>query len=230
MRWATAWRNWSGSPTSARWRSSSAALSTALEASRGAPRDHAELASLASLVLRLAGRTRPAAESVGVGLLDAWLRLAEELSESPSPPWLTATWIDLLPGDPPDLDSPAELTRYEDWLILAHAVKATRPQWLLRLGFPGDQPGIAVQLAAAVRPLIDSEPHSPRAARVSRLLMEVADLLGLDSVLSNRTLAVNRELTAAEAIDRAHIRRRHTSASRADRELVDRVLEELRKR
>ena len=203
------------------------ALAAALEACRREPRDRAELSSLASLVLGLAGRTRPAHEPVGVGLIEAWIRLAEELPEVPSPPWLTATWVDLLPGAPPDLGSPEELTRYEQWLLLAQTLKATRPDRLLRLGFPGEQERIARRLAQAARPLIADAPASPRAARISRLLLQAADLFAQDDLVWNSALAVDRELDVTDAIERTRIRRRHASAAKADHDLVDRVLGDL---
>jgi hypothetical protein len=99
----------------------------------------------------------------------------------PVPPWTDATWIDLLPTRVPDLDSPAELTRYEDWLALVEVLAAVRPGELRYLGFPSDrQLEIADELARAAARRIEEEEDvgSPASERLRRLLMRAASVPG----------------------------------------------------
>ena len=204
-----------------------AALRAALESS-DAPQVEAELRSLASLGLQLAIRVRPTHEPVGVGLLQSWLRLANLVTDRPKQSWLTATWLELLPTSPPDPNSPAELTRYEEWLSLTEALLELDQPQLSALGFPGAQLEIARGFAEQARSLLQSEPSSPRARHISQLLVRAADALGRSPLWLGVAAGVIFEQRISEAETATHLRPGVPLEVAMKDELVARVLADLR--
>lgn len=203
-----------------------AALRAALDGGPD-PRLEAELRALAGLVTQLAARTRPAQSPAGVRLLEEWLRLAALLPDNPRPPWLTATWVDLLPAEMPRLSQPSELARYGDWLSLVEALHELRPGELGRLGFPGRQRRIARELAIAAQPLLDSEPNSPRAVMVSRLLLRATRVLDLTLPALQLAADVDLDERLIDARESEEGRQRHQQARADSDALVKRVLADL---
>lgn len=195
------------------------ALRTALEAAADDPRGRGELASLAALALQIASRTRPVHQPVGVNLVESWLRL-----DGSPPPWLSATWLELLPSAPPEPDSPPQLARYEDWLVLAQTLQELCPKELVRLDFPGDQARIASELSHAARPFL-ADPHQWRTAtRLGPILLRAADLFG-QSVVD--TAPVDSGRRVGEILEAKRIRERHALAVSDEQAFVDRVLVDL---
>ena len=161
------------------------ALHTALDSAARDLRERAELSSLSSLTLRLVTRARSPQEPVGVALLRAWWQLGKLLPENSCPPWLAAIIDQLRPQRAPDHHSPAELSRYDEWLTLVETLQELSPGGLDAhedLGFPDEHAALAHELLQAARPLLSSESASPRAVHISRLLMRAYDLLGLEAL------------------------------------------------
>ena len=204
------------------------ALHTALEAVTDEPRERAELASLVSLTLGLATRARPPEKPVGVGLLKAWWILAKLLPGTPRAPWLESTIEHLLPQRAPDPGSPIELSRYDELLTLAETLQELDPDGLEAyegLGFPGRQTALASELHHAARPLLASEPESPRAVYISRLLLRASDLVGWAP--QNLPFRVHVKQQVADQLESREVRGRHDGTARADERLVSRVLADL---
>jgi hypothetical protein len=204
------------------------ALHTALEGAARDLRERAELSSLSSLTLRLVTRARPPQEPVGVALLRAWWQLGKLLPENSWPPWFAATIDDLRPRRAPDHDSPAELSRYDEWLTLVETLQELSPLGLDAhedLGFPDEHAALAHELLQAARPLLSSESASPRAVHISRLLMRAYDLLGWRP--SNLALSVHAQQQWADRQESREVRGRHDLAATTDELLVGRVLADL---
>jgi hypothetical protein len=123
-----------------------------------------ELDALASYALELVVRRWNRDHAViPVGLLAAWFELADALGEPPARPQLAPTWIELLPGDSIDPDSPSDLARFDDWTALATLLSERASDALGAFVFPekqGDTIGAFVHDVGAITP-----PVVPRARR-----------------------------------------------------------------
>jgi hypothetical protein len=155
-----------------------------------------ELCSLGGLVLSLAAGNRSKNAPVSVAFLESWLRLSESLPDAQPPPWIRSTWMELRPERPPHVDSPIELSRYEDWLTLVEVLQELRPDELGHLGFHGErQLEIADHLASAVERRIEEEDVGSIAAeRLRRLLWRVARVFDMP-------IARPLEVADIEAVD-----------------------------
>jgi hypothetical protein len=86
--------------------------------------------------------------------LIVWVRFHEK----PNQPELGSTWISLLPTDRVDLDSSADLSRFDDWTMLCELLNEHASKQLSTFGFPERQGEIirtfvadAEEMASAVR-------------------------------------------------------------------------------
>jgi hypothetical protein len=96
-----------------------------------------ELDALIDYALRLiARRWNNERAVIAVGLLASWFELAARLAGSPAAPELARTWFELLPTDRIDLNSPSDLTRFDEWSALAELLSERAPDSLAAYGFP----------------------------------------------------------------------------------------------
>jgi hypothetical protein len=112
-----------------------AALAAAVEADLGEDVER-ELEALLREVLDLLRRRWDARRAViEPVVLELWLRAAAALDERPHPE-LRWTWLELAPAAAPDVDSPADVDAFADWLHLAAALRRWAPALADERGFP----------------------------------------------------------------------------------------------
>ena len=110
-------------------------------------RSQAEIIALGSSVLELLRRRWDALRApVPISLLQAWFDLAAHLADHPSPPAVTATWIELLPTRSIDIRDPAEATRLDDWVTLVALLDRCASPLLAGFDFPDGQAAILQQI------------------------------------------------------------------------------------
>lgn len=188
----------------------------------------AELRAVADRALVLAARDRPADHPVSLELLAAWLRLAAVLPGRPAAPWLGRTWIELLPSAVPRLDAPAELARYEDWLTLVTLlIELGQRRELARLGYPGRATRIALAVLTGGARALQRAPDDPLAEQLGRIVARTGRLLMPDVHEAQLSGEIERTLDAAERSERQRRTVEHHEAREKQRELVDRVLDDL---
>ena len=201
--------------------------------------DRGELAALAGYALQLvAQRWNLERTVIPVGLLASWFELAALLGEPPPLPELAPTWIELLPTDRIDLDSPADVARFDDWTALGELLQEHSPKQLEAFGFPDQQRStISIfvddvrRIACAVEPaarrellirilrrLFELAPdHAKRAAQIASRLAAVREEPELPRKYRPRPLSPELK----RILDAPFARRR------SDEELVARVLDDL---
>jgi hypothetical protein len=158
-----------------------AALAGALKHD-GTPHDRRELAALADVALRrLQGAWDASRAPVPVGLLGAWIVLADQLPEPPPDPSFAHTWIELAPSLRGSRSLAAD--EKDEWLQLARLLQRYRPQAFARLH---DAHMVAVPRAQRPDPIWLGEPdeietwHDPDPMAVDDRLLVAAVLSDLD--------------------------------------------------
>jgi Novel STAND NTPase 3 len=128
--------------------------------------ERGELDHLAGGALRLVTRRWSGERGlIAIGLLHSWLELARTLADAPPPPELAATWIELAPTAPVDVNVQEEVIRFDDWTMLCELLGAHAPAALARFGFPDEQRQIIDTFVAAVEKGAGDPSSMPRARR-----------------------------------------------------------------
>jgi hypothetical protein len=208
-------------------------LATLAEAIRVAPaRSRVELVALAGETLAQLGRLWDAAPAVPVGLLAAWLSLADDLREAPPLPEraLVRAWIDLVPDMRLDVRAGGEVAALDDWVTLTDLLGVVAPETLHRLGFPGRQTDALRAIVARARTAAPELP-APTRALVRRALVRIGRLV---PELGREAREAVAELVDGDAAAPPPEREPHglelglpLSSTGAEREIVSRVLRDL---
>jgi hypothetical protein len=161
-------------------------------------RIRSEVDALAERVLDVIRRRwNEAPTPVPVRLLEAWFALAALLPHSLEAPRAGPTWIQLLPGEPVDVDSAREVGRLDEWLGLAALLGENDPAALRAFGFPERQRSLLDQFLRDV----GSRRHVDRRERdeTGELLVPIVRRLeSLVPDLGPRARAVARTLRHPE--------------------------------
>jgi hypothetical protein len=137
-----------------------------------------ELDALVRYTLELVARRWDREGSViPVGLLGSWFEVAALARESPTPPELAPTWIELVPTGRIDPRSAVDVGRLDDWTALAELLRERAPAALSGFGFPErfeDVVGLFVEEVETIPP--ESEP-APRRELLAQILWRVGLLV-----------------------------------------------------
>jgi hypothetical protein len=137
------------------------------EAQAAIPDDErSELDHLAAGVVRMVARHWSRDHKpVPVGLLRSWLELASAVADAPAAPEFAATWIELAPSAPIELDVQEEIARFDDWTTLCELLDEQVPEALTRFGFPARHRHVIEAFVAAVERAAADPAALPHACR-----------------------------------------------------------------
>ena len=200
-----------------------------------------EIDHLAGGVLRLVARrwSRDHAP-IPVGLLAGWLELARTVDATPARPELAATWFELAPTAPVEIDVQAEIIRFDDWTVLCELLREHAPEALTRFGFPREHGATIEDFVAAARAAATDPaalPH-PRRELLASILWRLNRLGAADPIrtanVAARLTSVREEFELPELYPRREVSPElqqmidaPTTTPGYDEELVARVLRDL---
>jgi hypothetical protein len=189
------------------------------------PTGEAEVKAVSETVLAAVRRTwDDAASLIPVGLLAAWLDLAELLGVE-TLPHLAPTWIDLVPTESIDMGLRDDVRRLDDWIALVEILRNRFQQPLTSFGYPDAQVTALEAAVASARRLAFADAGDDAcaaAASALRKLWRVAPVEVRDAI---------EALERAEPSDvdwwEPHLPR-VGPRTRPERTVVARILDDLR--